>query len=214
LIDVLNAPDTTPTGRNLLAGLILAVALVLQVSVANRLPLPGQVTPDLVLLAVVALALVYGSMTGIVAGFAAGLAADIIPPADHTIGRYALTYCLIGYVCGLAADEMDRQSLVPFLAVAAGALAGSVPYAVTGMMLGDARSTWTLASRMVPLQVLYDVLASPFVVWAVLRVTGRHERRERGRDRMIVPAARYRALSDRRATDSGFGAISGRGPGL
>jgi rod shape-determining protein MreD len=195
---VLNAPESSPAaGRKLMAVVVLAVALILQVSVANRLPLPGQITPDLVLLAVVALALVYGSLTGIVAGFAAGLAADIIPPADHTIGRYALVYCLIGYVCGLAADEMDRQSLVPFLAVAAGALAGTVLYALTGMMLGDPRSSWALVSRMVPLQVLYDVIASPFVVWSVLRVTGRHEHRDRSRDRMAVPAARYRAMSGR-----------------
>ncbi|GAA3974310.1 hypothetical protein GCM10023085_66030 [Actinomadura viridis] len=198
---MLNAPETSPTGRNLTAALVLVVALILQVSVANRLPLPGQITPDLVLLAVVALALVNGSLTGMVAGFAAGLAADIIPPADHTIGRYALVYLLIGYVCGLAADELDRQTLVPFLAVAAGALAGTVLYAATGMLLGDPRSSWALVSRMVPLQVLYDVIASPFVVWSVLRVTGRHERSERSRDRLAVPVARYRAMS-------------GRGPGL
>jgi rod shape-determining protein MreD len=208
---VLNAPETSPAGQKLLAGIILVVALALQVSVANRLPLPGDVTPDLVLLVVVALALVMGSMTGMVAGFAAGLLADIIPPADHTIGRYALVYCLIGYVCGLAADEMDRQSLVPFLAVAAGALAGTVLYAVTGMMLGDPRSSWTLVSRMVPLQVLYDVIASPFVVWSVLRVTGRHEHRERARDRMAVPTAGSRgALSGGRR----HRVMSGRGPGL
>jgi rod shape-determining protein MreD len=207
---VLNAPEPSPTGQKLLAAVILVVALALQVSVANRLPLPGDITPDLVLLVVVALALVQGSMTGMVAGFSAGLLADIIPPADHTIGRYALVYCLIGYVCGLAADEMDRQSLVPFFAVAAGALAGTVLYAVTGMMLGDPRSSWTLVSRMVPLQVLYDVIASPFVVWAVLRVTGRHEQRERGRDRLSVPVARSKtALAGRR-----YRTMSGRGSGL
>ncbi|MBW8484073.1 rod shape-determining protein MreD [Actinomadura parmotrematis] len=195
---MLNAPEPSATGRNLTAALVIVVALVLQVSVANRLPLPGGVTPDLVLLAVVALALVNGSLTGVVTGFCAGLAADIIPPADHTIGRYALVYCLIGYVCGLAATEMDRQSIVPFLAVALGALAGTVLYALTGMMLGDPRASFTVVARMVPLQVLYDVIASPFVVWAVLRVTRRYDRGDRGRrDRFSLPAARYRAMSGR-----------------
>jgi hypothetical protein len=51
-------------------------------------------------------------------------------------------------------------------------------------------------------------------VWAVLRVTGRHERRERGRDRMVVPAARYRALSGRQAPDGSYRVMSGRGTGL
>jgi hypothetical protein len=74
-----------------------------------------------------------------------------------------------------------------------------VLYAATGMMLGDPRAEWDVVSRMVPLQVLYDVLASPFVVWAVLRVTRRYERGERGGrgDRYAVPAARYRAMSGR-----------------
>jgi len=196
---VLNAPEGSQTGRTIMAAVVIVAALILQVSVANRLPLPGGVTPDLVLLTVVALALVNGSLTGLVAGFAAGLAADIIPPADHTIGRYALVYCLIGYICGMASDDMDRQSLVPFFAVAAGALVGTVLYAVTGMMLGDPRASWTIVARMVPLQVLYDVIASPFVVWAILRVTRRFERGERpSRDRFSVPAARYRSGSGSR----------------
>lgn len=194
---MLSSADVSPTGRKVTAAAVVVVALVLQVSVANRLPLPGAVTPDLVLLAVVALALVNGPLTGLITGFLAGLAADVVPPADHTIGRYALVYCLIGYTCGLAADEMDRSSVVPFLAVAAGALAGTVLYAGVGMMLGDPRATWSIIARIVPLQVLYDVMASPFVVWAVLRVTRRFER-ERARDRFDLPAARYRAMSGNR----------------
>ncbi|MFC0038598.1 rod shape-determining protein MreD [Actinomadura rayongensis] len=195
---MLNAPEPTPAGRHLTAALVLVVALVLQVSVANRLPLPGAVTPDLVLLTVVALALVNGSLTGVVVGFCAGLAADIIPPADHTIGRYALVYCIIGYVCGMASAEMDRKSVVPFLAVAVGALAGTTVYALTGALLGDPRASWTIVARMVPLQVFYDVVASPFVVWAVLRVTRRYERADRAsRDRFALPAAKYRAMSGR-----------------
>ncbi|WUI01768.1 rod shape-determining protein MreD [Spirillospora sp. NBC_00431] len=197
---MLNPPETSPTGRGVVAAVVIGVTLILQVSVANRLPLPGGVQPDLVLLAVVALALVAGSMTGMVTGFLAGLAADIIPPADHTIGRYALVYCLIGYLCGVASAEMDRQSVVPFFAVAAGALAGTVLYAGTGMILSDPRAEWATVSSMVPLQVLYDVIASPFVVWAVLRATRRYERGERARsggDGLSVPAARYRAMSGR-----------------
>ncbi|TDD85329.1 rod shape-determining protein MreD [Actinomadura rubrisoli] len=195
---MLNAPEASQTGRSVMAAIVIVVTLILQVSVANRLPLPGGVQPDLVLLAVVALALVSGSMTGMVTGFLAGLAADIIPPSDHTLGRYALVYCLIGYLCGIASAEMDRQSVVPFFAVAAGALAGTVLYAVTGMILGDPRAEWSTVARMVPLQVVYDVIASPFMVWAVLRVTRRYERGERSRgDRFSVPAARYRAMSGR-----------------
>jgi rod shape-determining protein MreD len=162
--------------RNVLASIVIVAALILQVTVANRLPLPGSVVPDLVLLAVVALALVNGSLPGLVTGFCAGLATDIVPPADHTIGRYALVYCLIGYICGSVAIEMDRAPLLPFVTVAAGALAGSVLYVLVGAMLGDPRARWPVVSHVLPLQVFYDIVASPFVVWIVLRLTSRAER--------------------------------------
>jgi rod shape-determining protein MreD len=191
---MLSTSDSAPGNRRLRTALVMVVALVLQVAVANRLPLPGSVTPDLVLLTVVALALVNGAFVGLVAGFTAGLAADIMPPSDHTIGRYTLVYCLVGYVCGLVSAEMDRSSVVPFVAVAAGALIGSLLYAGVGMLLGDPRATGAIISRIVPLSVLYDVLASPFVVWAVLRVTKRFER-QRSPGRFDLAPARYRAIS-------------------
>jgi rod shape-determining protein MreD len=194
---MLSTSDTAQRHHRLSVALVMVAALVLQVAVANRLPLPGSVTPDLVLLTVVALALVNGEFVGLVAGFGAGLAADSMPPADHTIGRYALVYCLVGYVCGLASAEMDRSSVVPFVAVAAGALAGSLLYAGVGMLLGDPRATWAIISRMVPLSVLYDVLASPFVVWAVLRVTRRFER-DKSPGRFDLAPSRYRAMSRER----------------
>lgn len=183
--------------RNVLAVVIAVLALVLQVAVANRLPLPGAVTPDLVLLAIVALALTNGPMLGMITGFGAGLAADIVPPADHTIGRYALVYCLIGYACGLLAGEMDRTTVVPFMTVAVGALAGTVLYAGVGMLLDDPRATWPIVSHIVPLAVLYDVLASPFVLWAVLRLTRRADGR-RAHDRNALEPTRYRALQRER----------------
>jgi rod shape-determining protein MreD len=183
-----------PKGRKLTATLVTVVALILQVAVFNRLPLPGMVTPDLVLLTVVALALTYGELVGCVAGFWAGLAADIIPPADHTIGRYALVFCLAGYVCGLFCESMDSSSFVPFFAVALGALFGTALYALVGMMLGDPRASWAVIFRMVPIEILYDVLASPFVIWTVLRVS-RRAVKERSPGRYDLPAARYRAMS-------------------
>ncbi|RAY10708.1 rod shape-determining protein MreD [Actinomadura craniellae] len=190
--------DSSPASRKLTAAMVIAVALILQVSVANRLPLPGAVIPDLVLLTVVALALINGPLLGLVTGFCAGLAADIIPPADHTIGRYALVYCVIGYLCGQASDEMDRSAVVPFVAVAAGALAGTLLYAGVGMMIGDPRSALVILLRVVPVQVLYDVLASPFVIWAVLRVTGRVGRDRTSSGGLSTSAVRYRAMSRER----------------
>ena len=93
--------------RILLSAALVVVALVVQVSVLARLHLPGAV-PDLLLLTVLGLALVYGHVGGALVGFCAGLLADLAPPADHAVGRYALVLCVIGYARGPAKPDNGR----------------------------------------------------------------------------------------------------------
>ena len=71
--------------RLLISCAVVAVALLAQLTFINRLALPGGTGPDLVLLAVVALALTGGPLPGMLTGFLAGLALDVAPPASHTI---------------------------------------------------------------------------------------------------------------------------------
>lgn len=160
--------------RVVLAVAVVVTALVLQVGLLGRLPLPGA-TPDVVLLGVVALALVYGPMFGAGTGFAAGLALDLVPPADHAAGRWALVLTLVGYVCGQAQDEVDRSALVPFLVVGAAAAASTLAYALLGVVMGDARVSWGLVARVLPTAVLYDLVLAPIVVPAVLALARRAE---------------------------------------
>ncbi len=158
------------TGRKVLAGVLVIVAIVVQVTVVTRLPFPGGVTPDLVLLVVVALALVHGPLGGAVTGFCAGLAADLAPPAVHPIGQYALVLCALGYLCGLARGESERSSVLPFIVAGAGALVGTLLYALVGALFGDARITWATVRSVLWLSVLYDVMVSPFVLFTVVRL--------------------------------------------
>jgi rod shape-determining protein MreD len=157
--------------RLLTHGALLVTALLLQLTVLDLLPLPGGVAPDLVLLVVVAIALTGGPLPGLVAGFAAGLALDLAPPADHTIGAYALVFCLTGYACGRAAGEIDRSALLPLAAMALGAACGSVLYTVVGATFGEPGVNWAAARNVLPLSIAYDVLLSPFVLYLVLRLT-------------------------------------------
>ena len=75
---------------------LLLAAVVVQLTVVNRLPLPAA-APDLVLLAVTAIAVCTSPLAGTLAGFAGGLALDVAPPASHYAGEYALIFCLAGY---------------------------------------------------------------------------------------------------------------------
>ena len=94
--------------RLIISCAVVAVALLAQLTFVNRLALPGGTGPDLVLLAVVALALTGGPIPGMLTGFLAGLALDVAPPASHTIGQYALVFCLVGYGCGRLAGLGER----------------------------------------------------------------------------------------------------------
>lgn len=91
--------------RAFLLAAAVILAPVLQSAVVNRLPGGG---PDLTLIGVIALAPLVRH--GAVLGFAAGLAADIAPPADHSLGRHALVFCLAGWVCGTAVTRADRAA--------------------------------------------------------------------------------------------------------
>jgi hypothetical protein len=78
--------------RVALSAAVVLTSLVVQLTVLSRLALPGA-TPDLVLVAVVGLALAGGPGSGLLTGAAAGLATDLVPPASVLL--YAATGVLI-----------------------------------------------------------------------------------------------------------------------
>jgi rod shape-determining protein MreD len=149
------------TRRFLLGAATVLTALLLQDTVVSALPLPGA-APDLLLVLVVAYALVEGPMSGMVTGFVAGILADAL--ADHALGRLALVYAVVGYATGFIEDDTERSTLVPFLGVAAGAIAGVLLFAAEGMLLGDPRVTVHAVGRSLVSSVPYSVVLTPFVV--------------------------------------------------
>ena len=161
--------------RTLISFVFVAVAVVVQLTVVDRIAFPGGAGPDLVLLTVAALGLASGPMAGALIGFWAGLALDVAPPGSHFVGQDALVFCLIGYACGLLADdssgdgatEPGHTALFEIVVVAAGAICGEALGALLGVMLSDPRVTWLAITRVLPAAVVYDVLLAPFVLYAV-----------------------------------------------
>ncbi|MFB4271818.1 hypothetical protein [Nonomuraea sp. GTA35] len=133
-------------------GLVLMAlgAPLVQVLVVNRSPWGG---PDLVALAVVWLALARGPVWGCVAGLVTGLAADVTPPADGTVGRTALVLSVTGLLVGRWAGRSARSREAgpagwpraagpvggkPVVAAAVGAVLGPVLQVIATVALGDA----------------------------------------------------------------------------
>lgn len=101
-----------------LATLLVGSAVLLQNVVFARVPLPGA-TASLILAVVIAVGMSGGQTFGAVAGFGAGLAMDLLPPASGTVGATALAFLVTG---ALAGRVRDPRGLAP--AQLAGILAG------------------------------------------------------------------------------------------
>lgn len=149
---------------------VLAAALLVQLTIVNGLPLPGGGVPDLVLLCVVAIGLVAGPRPGLIAGFCAGLALDLAPPSTGLIGQYALAFCLVGYLSGRWSATL-RGSAVAALTAAAGAIAlGEVLVGILAVVLDTSVVTFAAVARVLPVAVIYDVVLSPVVMIAAVRI--------------------------------------------
>jgi rod shape-determining protein MreD len=96
--------------------IVVPAAVLLQLAVAADLSLVAG-APDLVLIVVCGLALARGPEIGCAAGFAAGLALDVL--AQHALGRDALIYCLAGYCLGVAGGRLRPPAAVRSLLLVA-----------------------------------------------------------------------------------------------
>lgn len=160
--------------RLLLTGLLLLSAAVLQVTVINGLPLPGG-GPDLVLLVLIGLSITAGPTYGAVTGFGAGLLVDLMPPAADEVGRWALVFCLVGYLAGQVRMDSRRSALIVVASVAGLSAFAVLAFAGLGLLFGDPRVTWDVFTASLIGTVLYDLLLAPFVIPAVMALARRTE---------------------------------------
>lgn len=160
--------------RRMLPGMgALVVALLLQVAIAPQLAI-GRAVPNLMLLMVVSIALTNGPSAGTAAGFAGGLAFDLIGSAP--VGPAALVMAVVGFVAGSLHEHMFAEGWrLPVTVVLVASLFAEVAYGLvlavlgTGVPLGSA-----FVSIMLPTAVYNVVLA--LLVYPVL---ARFLRRER-----------------------------------
>jgi rod shape-determining protein MreD len=158
--------------RILLSVALVLTAAVLQVTVVNRLPLPGA-GPDLVLLVVIGLSLVVGSTAGASIGFGAGLLVDLMPPTATEVGRWALVFCLVGYLAGQVQLDVRRSVWVVMGTVAGLSALAPLLFASVGLLFGDQRIEAQLVLSTTVSIVVYDLLLAPFVIPGVMALTRR-----------------------------------------
>jgi rod shape-determining protein MreD len=118
----------------LVAALVFAAAL-LQVTLVASIDLAGGAA-DVLLLALLAIALLRGAVVGTVAGFLGGLLVDVMTLS--TLGVSALLYSLAGYWAGRYGETTGRdRAHAPWLTVIVGTV--GIAYAGYGLhfLLGE-----------------------------------------------------------------------------
>lgn len=152
--------------RVLLIIATLTSALVIQSSIFARLGLPGA-TPDIMLVAVLVIALVAGPMVGAAVGFAGGVLVDVAPPAAGSLGQTAAIYALAGFAIGHASFEPGRIDAAAVLTVSGVASIVVFVQAVLSTLLGQTEVTWSLVPLLVVTQFVYSALLALILVPAL-----------------------------------------------
>jgi rod shape-determining protein MreD len=156
---------------------IVFVAAIVQVAlVASLIVFDG--TADLLLVSLVAIALLRGSITGAVAGFAGGLLVDVATLG--TLGVNALLLAVAGFWAGRYGETTGRdRSHAPLLAVAVISILVAVAGYLLHFLLGEALSArHALVTTLIPGAVLNLLLCAPVytVCRRLLRPTGTAQR--------------------------------------
>lgn len=191
-------------GRAGIAGCLVTLAVILQVTVLAPLSLPGG-GPTLVVAVVAAIALTDGPTAGMLAGFAGGLLADLTPPSDAPLGQSVLVLVVMAEVLGLLARRPSGL-IRPTVLIAAGSALAGVGVAGLQALLGPAAGAPGAVLGGVAASTAYNLVLAP----AVLLLVG--ARRESaparlGRRRLPVVAARRRGI--RRGRWGGSAAAGG-----
>lgn len=154
--------------RALIALLAIAVALILQVSLFPHFAWHG-IVPNLCLLVVVGAALTINAPSAMVLGFAAGVALDLAPPADHVAGRWALALTVVAFLAGRVRQDVKPTATAVVGTVAAASFAGTSIFALTGLLLGENGSVPDLL-QVIGVAVLWDVLLTPIVLPPLMKL--------------------------------------------
>lgn len=157
--------------RALLALVAIAVALILQVSLFPHFAWHG-IVPNLCLLVVVGAALTVNAPSAMVLGFAAGVALDLVPPADHVAGRWALALTVVAFLAARVRQDVKPTATAVIATVAVASFVGTSIFALSGLLLGESGSVPDLL-QVIAVAVLWDVLLTPFVLPPLMRLFSR-----------------------------------------
>jgi rod shape-determining protein MreD len=145
--------------RVLTVAVVIVTALLLQSTVFAQIKLLG-VSPELLYLVTIVIAILEGPTEGMVVGFAGGMMQDFL--LNQPKGITALTLTLLGYTIGMARQYIVSPSpLLPTFLVAAGTAAGIAFYETVSFLLGGLDQPLGYSVKVILLTSLYNAVLTP-----------------------------------------------------
>jgi rod shape-determining protein MreD len=155
----------------------IAGALVLQTTLSG-LMVGGTIAVNLVLVAVVCLALAYGAVTGMLAGAIGGLAQDAL--AGGIVGIGGMSKTIIGFAVGVLSAQFNLSSTVPRLVmIVAATFVHELMFEGLHAMIGGRAFTLRYSATLV--QALVNALVGVAAFLIVERGPEAVQRRRTGR---------------------------------
>jgi rod shape-determining protein MreD len=150
----------------LVSAALLAAALLIQTTVLEHVAIRG-IKPDLALIVLVFVAVQGGAMAGQVAGFAAGLAQDLLSLSPLGLGAFVRT--IIGHVYGRLQGALASSSVLASVVMvfAATVVKGALLWLVTSLLAPDHGVTLTIGSL---IELAYNAALAPLLFAGLGRI--------------------------------------------
>ena len=155
--------------RLLILSISVILAIVVQATWLPAIHLPGQVTPDLILIMVVSVGLLRGPDQGLFFGIISGLFLDLL--SGHIIGVQALSKMALGFCSGFMEKNIFKDNvLVPAMSVF-GATLVFESFNIFLYMAFHAHYSFfsTFLSTIIPL-AFYNALCTPLIYFLILKM--------------------------------------------
>lgn len=149
--------------RTGVVGIVIVLAVILQVAVFNLFSVNG-VVPNLALIVVVAASIARGPQFGAVVGFIAGLLLDLAPPADHVAGRWALALVLVAILAGRVRADARRSPIAGLATIAICSFIATSVFALSGVVLGDHALPAGEMMQVIGIALLWDIVVAPVLL--------------------------------------------------
>lgn len=144
--------------RGIIMSIIVLLCFLLQTTVFQGLALSGEV-PNLILIAVVAVAYMRGRKEGMLIGFFSGLLIDLV--YGDLVGMNAILYVIMGYLVGMCNEIYYRDELsVPIILIAISDFMFNFAYYVFNFLLRGRLDVLYYIRRTILPEVVYTVLVA------------------------------------------------------